>query len=169
MVTARGLSWVLKLLLSALFLISPMQAEGRDQKLIFGADANGVGRWLPVDRTPALYTGDFGDCLGGQSLFNITKFDAAYYADNLTIVFHLDGTTNVKNESLMSEPLFSDSPLLTDSGSLLTVPAPVHIAVDACKSPPGPESHPEALTPSLLDGESRFTMTFDPCFLNIYR
>jgi hypothetical protein len=56
---------------------------------------------LAVDRTPSLFTGDFGDCLGGQSLFNITKFDAAYYADNLTIVFHLDGTTNIKNENLM--------------------------------------------------------------------
>ncbi|KAK1758413.1 TRP-domain-containing protein [Echria macrotheca] len=67
----------------------------------YGTDATGVTRALAYDRTPALYTGDFGDCLGGQSLFNITKFDAAYYSDNLTIVFHLDGTTNIKNESLM--------------------------------------------------------------------
>jgi hypothetical protein len=34
-------------------------------------------------------------------LFNITKFDAAYYADNLTVVFHLDGVTNVRNENLV--------------------------------------------------------------------
>ncbi|KAK5654427.1 hypothetical protein OQA88_7337 [Cercophora sp. LCS_1] len=66
-----------------------------------GTDAAGVTRALALDRFPALYTGDFGDCLGGQSLFNITKFDAAYYADNLTIAFHIDGTTNIKNESLM--------------------------------------------------------------------
>jgi hypothetical protein len=70
---------------------------------IYGTDGSGVTRQLAVNRYPALYTGDFGDCLGGQSLFNITKFDAAYYADNLTIVFHLDGTSNIKNESLMSK------------------------------------------------------------------
>ncbi|KAK4452846.1 TRP-domain-containing protein [Podospora aff. communis PSN243] len=67
----------------------------------YGTDAHGVTRPLAYDRVPALYTGDFGDCLGGQSLFNITKFDAGYYADNLTIVFHLDGASNIKNESLM--------------------------------------------------------------------
>ncbi|GAB1312143.1 Transient receptor potential ion channel [Madurella fahalii] len=51
---------------------------------------------------PALRTGEFGDCLGGQSLFNITRFDAAYYHGvNKTIVFHLEGTSNVRNESLM--------------------------------------------------------------------
>lgn len=67
----------------------------------YGTDGHGVTRPLAYDRVPALYTGDFGDCLGGQSLFNITKFDAGYYADNLTIVFHLDGASNIKNESLM--------------------------------------------------------------------
>jgi ML-like domain len=70
---------------------------------IYGTDGGGVTRQLAVNRYPALYTGDFGDCLGDQSLFNVTKFDAAYYADNLTIVFHLDGTSNIKNESLMSK------------------------------------------------------------------
>lgn len=69
---------------------------------ITGQDKDGNTRELAVNRYPALYTGDFGDCLGGQSLFNITKFDAAYYADNMTVQFHLDGTTNIRNESLMS-------------------------------------------------------------------
>jgi hypothetical protein len=73
----------------------------RDTVYTLGTDAEGISRRLAVDRQPALYTGDFGDCLGGQSLFNITKFDAAYYADNLTVLFHLDGTTSIKNESLM--------------------------------------------------------------------
>ncbi|KAK3941899.1 TRP-domain-containing protein [Diplogelasinospora grovesii] len=72
-----------------------------EEVYIYGTDGSGVTRQLAANRYPALYTGDFGDCLGGQSLFNITKFDAAYYADNLTIVFHLDGTSNIKNESLM--------------------------------------------------------------------
>ena len=93
----RGL-WLLVALLSLLG-----AACARDTVYTLGTDAQGISRRLPVDRTPSLYTGDFGDCLGGQSLFNITKFDAAYYADNLTVVFHLDGTTNIKNESLMSE------------------------------------------------------------------
>ncbi|OLN86130.1 putative membrane protein [Colletotrichum chlorophyti] len=68
---------------------------------ITGTDKDGNTQELAVNRNPALYTGDFGDCLGGQSLFNVTKFDAAYYADNMTVQFHLDGTTNIKNESLM--------------------------------------------------------------------
>ncbi|KAH8884297.1 TRP-domain-containing protein [Thozetella sp. PMI_491] len=55
---------------------------------------------LPSGTPPALYTGDFGDCLGGQSLFNVTKFDAAYYAQNLSIVFHLSGASNIRNDTL---------------------------------------------------------------------
>jgi hypothetical protein len=68
---------------------------------IQGTNGDGVTQTLLVDRYPALYTGDFGDCMGGQSLLNLTSFDAAYYADNMTVVFNLAGTTNLKNESLM--------------------------------------------------------------------
>lgn len=57
--------------------------------------------WLPDARKPALYTQNFGDCLG-SSLINVTRFDAAYYKDNMTVLFHLEGNTNVANESLMS-------------------------------------------------------------------
>lgn len=87
-------------LLAILSLITHVHAE-RETKYIFGTGADGISRQLAADRTPTLYTGDFGDCLGGESLFNVTKFDAAYYRDNLTIIFHIDGTTNIKNESLM--------------------------------------------------------------------
>ncbi|KAL9097964.1 MAG: hypothetical protein Q9163_006279 [Psora crenata] len=52
------------------------------------------------DRKPSLYTQDFGDCLG-SSLINVTRFDAAYYQDNMTVLFHLGGNTNVANESIM--------------------------------------------------------------------
>ena len=45
---------------------------------------------LQDDRQPALYTGDFGDCLGG-SLLEITRFDAEYWVDNMTVGFHLAG------------------------------------------------------------------------------
>jgi hypothetical protein len=68
---------------------------------IQGTNADGVTQTLLVDRYPALYTGDFGDCMGGQSLINLTSFDAAYYADNMTVIFNLAGTTNLRNESLM--------------------------------------------------------------------
>ncbi|KAH8907752.1 TRP-domain-containing protein [Coniochaeta sp. PMI_546] len=124
MAVQRGLCATFFLLLSVLALIAT--ANARDTEYIYGTGADGKTRQLAVDRTPALYTKDFGDCLGGESLFNVTKFDAAYYTDNLTIIFHLDGTTNIKNESLM-----------------------MHISVDAY-------------------GSSRFSMTFDPCELNIY-
>ena len=80
----------------------PLLAYATDSSLILGTDANGVTRWLEDDRYPALYTGDFADCMGGQSLLNVTAFDAAYYADNMTVLFHLTGTTNLKNESVMS-------------------------------------------------------------------
>lgn len=56
--------------------------------------------YLLDDRKPALYTGNFGDCLGG-SLINVTRFDAAYYRDNMTVLFHLTGSTQLANDSLM--------------------------------------------------------------------
>jgi hypothetical protein len=68
---------------------------------ISGTTADGVTQTLLVDRYPALYTGDFGDCMGGQSLINLTSFDAAYYADNMTVIFNLAGTTNLRNETVM--------------------------------------------------------------------
>jgi hypothetical protein len=55
---------------------------------------------LAQNRRPALYTGNFGDCLG-DSTINVTRFDAAYYQDNMTVVFHLEGNTGVANDSLM--------------------------------------------------------------------
>lgn len=68
---------------------------------IDGYGIDGEQRKLDVSRTPSLYTKDFADCLSGGSLFNITKFDAAYYADNLTVLFHLGGSTNIRKESLV--------------------------------------------------------------------
>ncbi|OAA45003.1 TRP-like ion channel [Metarhizium rileyi] len=77
------------------------EASAREIVYIKGLGLDGVNRDLDVSRYPALYTGDFDDCLGGESLFNVTKFDAAYYADNLTVLFHLDGTTNIHKENLI--------------------------------------------------------------------
>lgn len=73
----------------------------KETQYINGISLDGVSSSLALDRTPALYTGDFGDCIGGESLLNVTKFDAAFYYDNSTILFHLDGTTNIRNESVM--------------------------------------------------------------------
>jgi meiotic recombination protein REC8 len=39
--------------------------------------------------------------MGGQSLLNLTSFDAAYYADNMTVLFNMVGSTSLRNESLM--------------------------------------------------------------------
>lgn len=99
MTAPPGLRTVFFLLLSLVSLATI--AKARDIQYVYGTDAHGKTQQLAVDRTPALFTKDFGDCLGGESLFNVTKFDAAYYADNLTIIFHIDGTTNLRNESLM--------------------------------------------------------------------
>ncbi|EPQ62614.1 Bgt-4772 [Blumeria graminis f. sp. tritici] len=68
---------------------------------IVGTNAAGVSTALLIDRDPALYTGNFGDCMGGQSLINLTSFDAAYYADNMTVLFNMAGTTSLRNETLM--------------------------------------------------------------------
>ncbi|WPG98095.1 TRP-domain-containing protein [Acrodontium crateriforme] len=52
------------------------------------------------DRQPALYTGDFGDCLGNSQI-NVTRFDAAYYKDNMTVLFHLAGNSGLQHSSVM--------------------------------------------------------------------
>lgn len=102
-------SWSrLSLLFLALLSLS-LTVSAREIVTIQGTDADGQSHELDVSRTPALYTGDFDDCLGGESLFNITKFDAAYYADNMTVLFHLDGTTNIRREDLMSTLTLSPS------------------------------------------------------------
>lgn len=56
--------------------------------------------WLDDDRRPSLYTQSFGDCQG-DSLINVTRFDASYYKDNMTVMFHLGGDTALANEDIM--------------------------------------------------------------------
>lgn len=63
-------------------------------------NADGQTVYLKDDRRPSLYTGNFGDCLGSSSV-NVTRFDAAYYKDNMTVLFHLAGNSAIANESLM--------------------------------------------------------------------
>ena len=56
-----------------------------------------------TESIPALFTGDFGDCMGGQSLINLTSFDAAYYNtnDDMFVLFNIAGLSNLRNESVM--------------------------------------------------------------------
>lgn len=37
----------------------------------------------------------------GNSQINVTRFDAAYYKDNMTVLFHLAGNTGIMNDNLM--------------------------------------------------------------------
>ena len=61
---------------------------------------NGETLYLQDNRRPSLYTGNYGDCLG-HSLVSVTRFDAAFYKDNMTVLFHLAGNSALQNESLM--------------------------------------------------------------------
>jgi hypothetical protein len=94
------------------------------------------------NRQPALYTVDFADCTGSSSI-NITRFDAAYYRDNMTIVFHFNGASALKNETIMSKSSLVPLRHLTNKPS-------VFIGVYAY-------------------GEARLDLTFDPCNANIDR
>jgi hypothetical protein len=81
-----------------LLLVTTSLAEGEPQYVVGTID--GTQYRVRDDRRPALYTADYGDCLG-ESLINVTRFDAAYYKDNMTVLFHLEGQTALANESIM--------------------------------------------------------------------
>ena len=99
--TSGGRSWSAVLLLIVPFLSLTDLTLSSDTLWIQTTNNDGETIYLRDDRQPALYTQDFGDCLG-SSLINVTRFDAAYYQDNMTVLFHLEGNTNVANESIMS-------------------------------------------------------------------
>ena len=99
--TLGGRSWSAVLLLIVSFFSLTDLTLSNDTRWIQTTNNAGETIYLRDDRRPALYTQDFGDCLG-SSLINVTRFDAAYYQDNMTVLFHLEGNTNVANESIMS-------------------------------------------------------------------
>lgn len=135
-------SWSRLLLLAVPFLSYIHSGCAANTKYVQYTNDNGQAISLADDRRPALYTQNFGDCLG-NSLINVTRFDAAYYKDNMTVLFHLEGNTAVANESLMRMVLL----LLK---STLRLHLLVYIGVFAY-------------------GESRFDLTFNPCNAQIYR
>ena len=104
-----GSSWsgVLPLLVSLLSLIEFTYSE--NNQYVQTTNSAGQTIYLTDNRKPSLYTQNFGDCLG-SSLINVTRFDAAYYADNMTVLFHLEGNTNVANESIMSTRIRTSNP-----------------------------------------------------------
>lgn len=134
----RQLSFTL--LLVVLAFLSPAVAARREGYVV--GTIGGQEYLVKDDRRPSLYTQDFGDCMGGSSI-NVTRFDAAYYKDNMTILFHLGGDTDLKNETIMSML----TPRLTCWDLTSWV---VYIGVFAY-------------------GESRFDLTFNPCSANIKR
>ena len=94
-------SWSASLLLLLSFLSFVDLTTTENSQYVQVTTSSGDTVYLEDDRKPALYTQNFGDCLGG-SLITVTRFDAAYYQDNMTVLFHLEGNTHVKNESIMS-------------------------------------------------------------------
>lgn len=89
---------VLALLLVFLSIVNSTLAAKQPQYV--EATIDGKQYRVRDDRRPALYTADFGDCLG-ESLINVTRFDAAYYRDNMTVLFHLEGETALISEDIM--------------------------------------------------------------------
>ena len=71
-----------------------------DKQYVQYTNNEGQSVLLADNRRPALYTQAFGDCMG-DSLINVTRFDAAYYKDNMTVLFHLEGSSALTNQSLM--------------------------------------------------------------------
>jgi hypothetical protein len=99
MLERLGWQGALLLVLVLLGLVSSAAADAFEY--VEGVDSEGNDVLLRADRVPSLFTGDYGDCLGGESLFNVTKFDAALYADNFTVLFHMHGTTNLVKEDVI--------------------------------------------------------------------
>jgi hypothetical protein len=99
-------SWLAAWLFLVTFLSSNVQSAAADTTRWIQYTGNDGTVWLDDDRRPALYTQDYGDCMG-DSLINVTRFDAAYYKDNMTVLFHLEGHSALTNESLMCELAFS--------------------------------------------------------------
>ena len=87
-------------LLACLQMAMAQETDQDGTRWITYQNPDGTTDYLKDNRRPALYTDNFGDCLG-NSLVNVTRFDAAYYKDNMTVQFHLEGASALANESVM--------------------------------------------------------------------
>lgn len=89
------------MLLLALFTVQALvYADTITEQVWQYQEPDGQIIYLADNRKPALYTQEFGDCLG-NSLIEFTRFDASFYNDNLTATFHFGGSTNLTNEAVM--------------------------------------------------------------------
>ncbi|KAI5293254.1 hypothetical protein KEM52_005704 [Ascosphaera acerosa] len=52
------------------------------------------------DRKPALYTESFGSCMPHNAI-SIDRFEASFFRDNMSLTFHLQGTTTLDHEDLI--------------------------------------------------------------------
>jgi hypothetical protein len=105
-VLARAMfSWVTAWSLAVALLSLNVQRAAADTTRWIQYTGNDGTVLLDDDRKPALYTQTYGDCQG-DSLINVTRFDAAYYKDNMTVLFHLEGNSLLKNDSLMRELIY---------------------------------------------------------------
>lgn len=102
-------SWLAVWSVLLVFLSLNVPAAGEETRWVKYTGNKGTV-WLEDNRKPALYTQNFGDCQG-DSLINVTRFDAAYYKDNMTVLFHLEGNSALTNESLMRRKARSHSVL----------------------------------------------------------
>lgn len=107
--------------------LSTAQSSQSATTYVQSTNAQGETVYLADNRRPGLYTGNFGDCLG-NSLISLTRFNAAYYADNMTVLFHFEGSTPLTNESLMSRntargqnPILANNPSQCISAFMLMV------------------------------------------------
>lgn len=105
-----GFSWLSVLVFFSVLLAFAkvsFASTSQDTQYVEYTNNDGQTVWLADNRRPALYTQNFGDCMG-DSLINVTRFDAAYYQDNMTVLFHLAGASALTNQSLMRmlPPLF---------------------------------------------------------------
>lgn len=91
--------WVALLAFLSLFHLALAQTE-IDGVTYVTATVDGENVLVRDTRQPSLYTQDFGDCMGDSSI-NVTRFDAAFYKDNMTVLFHLTGDTSIVSEGLM--------------------------------------------------------------------
>lgn len=89
--------YVVLLFLVSTTIADPVEEDGVEYVV---GTIDGVRGLVRDDRQPSLYTADYGDCLG-ESAINVTRFDAAYYKDNMTIIFHLEGETALRHENIM--------------------------------------------------------------------
>ncbi|KAF2745865.1 TRP-domain-containing protein [Sporormia fimetaria CBS 119925] len=96
---APGFGRMVAILVLLLAFLQVARAAETEEQYV-RAEINGKTMLVRDNRRPALYTQDFGDCKGDSSI-NVTRFDAAYYKDNMTVTFHLAGESAMKNESIM--------------------------------------------------------------------